>query len=159
MDKPSAPDRATEIAASLAALVFVVAVAVTALEVVLRYVFGAPTIWAHEATIFLCAVGYLLGGVYTMHRDDHIRITVVYERMPPRLRRAVDLLNAAIVLAFLAALAWAAAIAGWRAVVGWETTGSAWNPPIPALITPLIAVAAVLMMPYLLRNLRARRKR
>jgi TRAP-type C4-dicarboxylate transport system permease small subunit len=155
LNPPAAAD-ATERSAAWVSLVFYAAVAVTAIEVVLRYVFGRPTIWAHEATVMLCAIGYLAGGIYAMHRDDHIRISFLYDRLPPAWRRFVDCLNTMVVIAFLLALAASASIAGWRALWGWETTGSAWDPPIPALITPLTAVVAVAMIPYALRNLHRR---
>src|SRR5687767_6561644 len=103
---------ATERSAMWVSLVFYAAVAVTAVEVVLRYVFGRPTIWAHEATVMLCAIGYLAGGIYAMHRDDHIRITFLYDRLPPRWRRFIDYVNTGVVIAFLVALAWSASIAG-----------------------------------------------
>lgn len=159
MNEPRNIARLTEAVALVASLVFVIAVIATAYEVGARYLFGRPTVWAHEATIFLCAIGYLAGGVYTMVRDDHIRITVLHERLPLRWRRAVDVFNMLVSLAFLLALAWSATIAGSRALAGWETTGSAWNPPIPALVTPLIAICAIAMIPFLLLNLRTRLRR
>ena len=40
----------------------VFAMAILIQEVILRYVFNAPTIWAHETTIFLCGVAFVYGG-------------------------------------------------------------------------------------------------
>ena len=59
-------------------------------EVVLRYLFNAPTIWAHETTIFLCGLAFLYGGLYCTARDRHIRVVLIYDSLPPRMRRAFD---------------------------------------------------------------------
>ena len=56
--------------------VYLVAVAVITYEVVARYFFNAPTIWAHESTIALTAIGFVFGGAYTMQRRGHIAITI-----------------------------------------------------------------------------------
>ena len=34
-------------------------------EVVLRYGFNSPTIWAHETTVFLCATAFVYGGQFS----------------------------------------------------------------------------------------------
>ena len=48
-------------------------------EVVLRYVFNSPTIWAHETTIFLCGIAFVYGGLYCAARDSHIRVVLIYD--------------------------------------------------------------------------------
>ena len=48
-------------------------------EVVLRYVFNAPTIWAHETTIFLCGIAFIYGGLYCSAQDKHIRVVLIYD--------------------------------------------------------------------------------
>ncbi|MFD1342436.1 TRAP transporter small permease subunit [Litorisediminicola beolgyonensis] len=108
-------------------------------EVVLRYVFNAPTIWAHETTIFLCGAAFVYGGLYCAARDRHIRVVLIYDILPPRLRRAFDIAISLISAAASGTFAWAA----WQMVkraafapdgsVRLERSGSAWDPIYPGL--------------------------
>ena len=58
---------------------FLVAVIISVFEVVSDWVFDAPTIWEHDLTITLCSTCFLLGGAFAMQRQEHIRITVLYD--------------------------------------------------------------------------------
>lgn len=44
----------------------------------LRYFFNAPTLWAFEAVMAVCAAGWVLSGPYVTMRNSHIAITAVY---------------------------------------------------------------------------------
>ena len=44
------------------AWVFLIAVALTAWEVLMRYVFKSPTIWVHDLVITLSALAFIFGG-------------------------------------------------------------------------------------------------
>lgn len=135
------------------AWLYLVAVFVTAYEVVMRYLFNAPTDWAFELTILLCGIGYLLAGGFVTQKEAHIAITSLRQLAPPRLRHALDLFANLVGLVAMAGLAWAAWRPGVRAVTIVERTGSAWNSPAPAIIKPLIFVAAVLVFLQLAANL------
>ena len=65
-------DRLNTLLGEWLAWLYLVAVAITAYEVVMRYIFNAPTTWAFELTVLLCAIGYLFGGGYvtTLVRGD-----------------------------------------------------------------------------------------
>ena len=90
------------------AWVFLIAVALTAWEVLMRYVFNSPTIWVHDLVIALSALAFIFGGAYSLQRAEHIRISTLYDRMPPLWRRGCDLLNALAIIVFMAAFGWAA---------------------------------------------------
>lgn len=118
-------------------LVLVAAFQVT-YEVVVRYVFNAPTNWGLEMTIFLCLTLYLIGGAYTELQGAHIRIDFLYGRFTPRIKAIV---NCAVVapLFFISCgvLVWAGGEWTWRAWVGGLTSASGWNPilwPVRLLI-------------------------
>jgi len=101
-------------------------------EVVARYVFTAPTIWAYELAYLLTGSGWMLGMAYALARGAHIRIDVVYLALSPRKRALVDL--AGYVLLLLPFLVWVTSTLDDRAIHAFqsgERTGqSAWNPPI-----------------------------
>ena len=120
-------------------------------EVVLRYVFGRPTIWAHETTVFLCAISFVYGGLLCTARDRHIRVVLVYDMLPPGARRAADILISIICALSSGAFAWAAwqmvKRAAWRPDGSFhlETSGSAWNPAFPGILKILLMVALGVM--------------
>lgn len=133
------------------ALGIVAAAAILMSEVVLRYVFGAPTIWAHETAVMLCALAFLFGGLLCVSQDRHIRVTILHDLLPARLRRGLD---AAVAIGSAAAaciFAWASWLVVERAVwtpggeIRLERSGSAWNPPIPAMLKIFLCVILVLM--------------
>lgn len=135
------------------AWVYLGAVLATAYEVVMRYLFNAPTTWAFEATVLLCAIGYLVSGGFVTQREAHIAITSVHELMPPRLRWWTTTLAHLTGLLAMAGLAWGAWRPAMTALRVGERTGSAWNPPSPMIIKPLIVAAAVLIVLQLVAHL------
>lgn len=121
-------------------------------EVFLRYVFNRPTIWAHETTVFLCGAAFIFGGLYCTCRNSHIRVVLLYDHFPPRLRRIADILISLVSALASGFFAYAAYHMVTRAVVTpsgdirLETTGSAWSPPTPALIKIFILMVMVLLV-------------
>ena len=59
-------------------------------EIVMRYVFNAPTSWAHETTIFIVGMAFIFGGLYCVARNQHIRVVLVYDYVPASIRRVLD---------------------------------------------------------------------
>jgi TRAP-type C4-dicarboxylate transport system permease small subunit len=129
-----------------------IAFAVSVYEVIARYVFDSPTFWAHETTTFLIAAIFLVGGPIALARDRHIRVRMVYDAVSPAARRWLDVANSIIAMIFFAGLGYAGWIMAWKAThtpggeIHFEGTGTAWNPPTPALLKILILVCVVLML-------------
>jgi TRAP-type mannitol/chloroaromatic compound transport system permease small subunit len=132
---------------------YLAAVLITSYEVVMRYLFAAPTSWAFELTILLCAICYLLSGGYVTAQRRHIAITAIFDLTPPRAQWWLELAGILTGIAAMGILAWAAWGPGLRALRLVERTGSAFNSPSPAIIKPLIAVGAALIVLQLLAHL------
>lgn len=120
-------------------------------EVVLRYVFNSPTMWAHETTIFLSGVAFVYGGLYCAARDRHIRVVLIYDALSPRLRRVFDIVISLINAAASAMFAWAAWLMVERAIFmpdgsfRLERSGSAWDPVYPGLSKILLFLVLSVM--------------
>lgn len=129
-----------------------VAFLVSVYEVISRYVFDSPTYWAHETTTFLIAVIFLVGGPIALARDKHIRVRMIYDAVSPKGRRWLDIVNSIIAMIFFCGLGYAALSMSWKATHSptgdfrLEGTGTAWNPPTPALIKITILICVVLML-------------
>lgn len=120
-------------------------------EVVLRYVFNAPTIWAHETVIFLCGIAFVYGGLYCCAQDRHIRVVLIYDAIPPRIKRILDVIISIICAAASAMFAWAAWLMVERAAFRpdgtfrLERTGSAWDPVYPGLLKVFLLIVLTVM--------------
>lgn len=137
--------RVARVAGDAASYVFLVIALISAYEVVMRYAVGLPTIWVHELSIALAATCFVIGGPYVHQTRQHITISFLYDRLPPRARMWVRLSCSVLTLVFLAALTYAATVQGWQALRYYETTGTALNWPIPAYLKTLFAICAALM--------------
>lgn len=60
-------------------------------EVVARYVFNAPTIWAYDMTFMLYGTFFMIGAAFTLQRKGHIRTDSYYGEWSPRRQAWVDL--------------------------------------------------------------------
>jgi TRAP-type mannitol/chloroaromatic compound transport system permease small subunit len=132
---------------------YLVCAVITVYEVVMRYVFGAPTAWAFEMVMALCATAWLLSVGYVTRHKRHIGITVLYVMAPPRVQWWMDLF--AMVMAFLAAsiLAYACYGPAKNALGYIERSGSAFNSPEPVILKTLLVVAATLYAVQQLSNI------
>jgi TRAP-type C4-dicarboxylate transport system permease small subunit len=146
-------DRLNRLLGERLCYLYLAAVAITSYEVVMRYVFNAPTSWAFELTILLCAICYLLSGGFVTAQRKHIAITSLYDLMPARVRWWLDVLAMLTGILAMGLLVWSAWRPAVQAVRVVERTGSAWNSPSPAIIKPLIAVGALLIVLQLLVQL------
>jgi TRAP-type mannitol/chloroaromatic compound transport system permease small subunit len=59
-------------------------------EVVARYFFNAPTIWAYDMTSFLYGAFFMLGAAYTLLKKGHIRTDSFYSGWSVRTQGWVD---------------------------------------------------------------------
>jgi TRAP-type C4-dicarboxylate transport system permease small subunit len=73
-------------------------------DVVLRYFFNAPTVWAGEVASFLTIAVVFLGLAQNMRLGDHIRIDVFTSLLPARAQLVLDVLAHAIAIVFAVVL-------------------------------------------------------
>jgi TRAP-type mannitol/chloroaromatic compound transport system permease small subunit len=66
--------------------------------VMLRYAFGTGSLWMQESTTYLHAAVFMLAAGYTTVHDGQVRVSIYYDRMPPRARAKVDLFGAVFML-------------------------------------------------------------
>ncbi|MEM9632273.1 MAG: TRAP transporter small permease [Pseudomonadota bacterium] len=125
-------------------------------EVLLRYLFNAPTIWAHETTIFLCGAAFIYGGLYCTARNRHIRVVLIYDALPGSVRRVFDIVISLICALASGTFAWAAWLMVQRAAFRpdgsfrLERSGSAWDPVFPGTIKVfLLIILSVMAVQFL----------
>ena len=73
-------------------------VLITFLVVVLRYGFNIGFIWMQESVRFMYAAVFLLCAGYTLLKDKHVRVDVLYLNLSERSKAIVDLLGSVFLL-------------------------------------------------------------
>ena len=118
--------------------------AVLAWEVVSRYAFGQPTVWAHGYTQRIFASYFILIGAYTLLRDGHVRVDILLHGRSPRVRALFDLLNYGFLFIWCAALTYE----GWHffqeALLWNEKDDSALGHPLWPIKMCLFIAAALI---------------
>ena len=59
-------------------------------EVVMRYVFNAPTVWAFDMMVQMYGALFLMAGPYALAQDAHVRGDVLYRLLPVRWQARID---------------------------------------------------------------------
>lgn len=70
----------------------------TCLIVLLRYQFDIGSVALQEVVIYLHSLVFMLGIAYTLKRDAHVRVDLLYSRLGERWRALVDLLGTLLFL-------------------------------------------------------------
>ena len=76
-------------------------VAINGVNVVARYFFGSPFSWAEELMLFLMILAVFSGTIAVTWYNQHIRIEMVVDRLPPRFRGVVRVLAAVASIAII----------------------------------------------------------
>ncbi len=126
---------------------------VTLWEVVARYVFDAPTSWAFEVVMVLCATAWMLSVGYVTSHRRHIGITVFYLMATDDTRWWLDLLGMAVGVFALYMLATDALSRALESIDIVERYGSAFNSPQPMMLKTALVAGAILYLAQLLTNL------
>ncbi|NVK02213.1 MAG: TRAP transporter small permease [Oceanospirillaceae bacterium] len=122
-------------------------------EVVLRYLFSAPTLWANELSLWMASFIFLFAGQYAMQQRSHIRIYVIYDLMPRWMQKTSDVISCFLIVFFAFALVWGNYADAMRRWLRMETFGTAWDPPIPGVVKPAILIIIVLVAIQAISNL------
>ncbi|MGF1624930.1 MAG: TRAP transporter small permease subunit, partial [Alphaproteobacteria bacterium] len=146
-------DRITIVISRIAMYITGILVAIMFYEVVVRYLFEKPTLWANELSMWLAGIIYLFAGLYVMQQRGHIRIFILYDAVSRPMQRLFDLISTLLIVAFAGAVIWGSFGDAWQKLVTWEREGTAWNPPIPATMKPLLLVVIVLIALQAVSNL------
>ena len=153
VDLRSAFDRLSLFLGRVTMLLIAILVAVMFFEVVMRYVLERPTLWANELSLWIAGFVFLLAGLYSMQQRNHIRIFLLYDVLPRPLQRACDVVSTALIVVFALALVWGGYGEAHDKFLRWETFGTAFDPPIPATVKPMILLTVLLVAAQAVVNL------
>jgi TRAP-type mannitol/chloroaromatic compound transport system permease small subunit len=136
-------DSASEWSGRMSAWLIIILMGALTYEVVARYLFRAPTIWAYDMTYMLYGTLFMMGAAYTLREGAHVRTDLLYRKLSERQQGILDaVLYTAFFLPALVFFIMASAdIAGESWTRRERSLLSIWRPPI----YPFKAVVPVAM--------------
>ncbi|MBY6084023.1 TRAP transporter small permease [Ruegeria arenilitoris] len=123
-------------------------------EVFMRYILEKPTEWANEMTLWFASFVFLMSGYYAMQQRSHIRIFLLYDAVPRWLQRVFDTISTILIVMFAFFLVYGSYQQVFvNKLYKWELYGSAFNPPIPATLQPMVLIVITLVAMQAVLNL------
>ena len=123
-------------------------------EVFLRYVLERPTLWANELTLWIAGFVFLFSGLYAMQQRCHIRIFLLYDAVPRWIQHAFDVISVLLLVIFAFFLVYGSFYQVFVVkFYKWEMFGTAFDPPIPATVQPMILITVTLIAVQAVINL------
>jgi TRAP-type mannitol/chloroaromatic compound transport system permease small subunit len=86
-------DRFTGVTGKLIAMSMLFLVLTISYEVVMRYGFGAPTVWVYESSFMVNGAAFMLGCGYALYKGAHVRTDIYWENFSERTKGIVDMIS------------------------------------------------------------------
>ncbi|MDD4859643.1 MAG: TRAP transporter small permease subunit [Dehalococcoidales bacterium] len=123
-------DNISEKTGIIGALLVIPLMLIVFVDVVLRYIFNSPLVWAWDINVQLSGLVVILGMSYTLRYGGHIIIDVFVMKLSPRGRAIMDICTSPLFFAAIAGLTWRAVLSAVNAIVTGERYSSFFRPPL-----------------------------
>ena len=120
-------------------------IAILLYEVTMRYLFGNPTIWAHETSQHMFGAYAMMSGAYILLKRQHIRIDILYDHLSSRAKAGVDLFTYLLFFLFIGVIMTFGWQMAWHSLKISEISNTTFHPLLyPVKLT--IPIGAFLML-------------
>lgn len=117
-------------------------------EVIARYGFNSPTVWAYDLAYMLYGTLFMLGAAYTLRHNGHIRTDMLYERWSPKKQGWINVISYLFLffpgMIFFLISGTSAAIHSWSILE--KSDLSPWRPPLYPFKTVIPLTAFLLIL-------------
>ena len=120
----------SEIAGYLSALALILATLAMMHGVLTRYLFGRPTVWQTEVSIYLLVFVTFVGAAYGLKHHAHVGVDLLVERLPLRAQLVTRVVTAVLALGVVVVVIWTSYGTWWEAVEGGFTSPTALRAPL-----------------------------
>ena len=139
-------DTVSEWSGKVFSMIILIITGLLMFEITMRYIFNAPTIWAHETCQHLFAGYSILAGAYVLLYYAHVKVDVVYARFSPRRRAIIDSVTYLFFFIFVGLMLWHGIGMAAHSVRLNEVSFSPFAPPIwPLKLTIPIGAFLILL--------------
>ena len=115
-------------------------------DVILRYVFNMPTLWAWDVNVQIQAAIVVLGGGYALLHKGHVSVDILVSKLSTRKRALLDSIMYIFLVGGLAVLLWRVSISCQYALQIKEHWTSTWAPIVyPLKVLIVIGVGTLLL--------------
>jgi len=144
-------DKVNETVGNVVSFAVLFIMLIQVMDVVLRYVFRSPTIWAWDVNGQLFTATAILAGGYALQHRTHVSMDILYSRVHPRVQRVFDAISVPLVLMAFAIVIWKGGEMGWTA---WSTgaRGRSYFSPILWPVRSTLFVGGVLIFLQAISN-------
>lgn len=123
-------DAISEWTGKCAAYIILPGIIILAWEVISRYAFNHPTMWAHGSSQRLFAVYYIIGGAYVLRYKDHVGVDIIYNRFSLRTKAGLDLITGLAFFTFCGVLLWQGLGFAITSIIQLEPDDTPWRAPV-----------------------------
>jgi len=107
-------DRTNNLLAYLAGAILLFAVISVTTDVVLRYFFNKPLMWAVEINENNLLYITFLATAWVLTREGHVKVELVLNRLSPRAQNLMGLITSALGIIVCLVITWHGALVTWR---------------------------------------------
>ncbi|MGB1209309.1 MAG: TRAP transporter small permease subunit, partial [Paracoccaceae bacterium] len=101
---------------------------------------------ANELTLWIAGFVFLCSGLYAMQQRCHIRIFLLYDAVPRWMQRLFDTISTLLICVFAFFLVFGSYKQVFvNKLYRWETFGTAFDPPLPATLQPMVLIVVTLV--------------
>lgn len=123
---------------------------VVAYDVLMRYLFRSPTIWAYEVALHIYSTCFLMAGAWVLKMDAHIRVDVIYLRFTSRLKSIINLFSLWVLMGIMSFIVIRYGID--YLIMSYQSSEVCSGSPLRELLWPL---RSVLVLSFILLYLQA----
>ena len=123
-------------------------------EVVSRYFFDNPSMWAHGTTQRLFATYYILSGAYLLRHNKHVTVDIIYSRFSVRTKAIFNLIGSICFFTFCGVLLWKGTDFAWTSLRQFEPCETPWRAPLYPVKMMLPLGALLILMQGLAKFIR-----
>ena len=137
-------DALNEWSGRIAACLIIPMLLIVTYDVIMRYLFNRPTVWAWDINVQLLGVSVALGGGYTLLHNGHIGVDVLVEGLGRRKKAIIDLITSIFFFIGIGVLVREAGRVAWASVRTKEVDFTYFAPPVYPLKV-IIAIGFLLL--------------
>jgi len=123
-------DRVNELTGKTISYLIVPLTVIVVIEVMMRYAFDAPTLWAWDVNMYLGGLMLILGAGYAHLYKSHVSVEFLLEKWRPKNKILLELILSPFILLPLVVLFWYGWDAAWQSWKINEHHTSLWEPPL-----------------------------
>jgi TRAP-type mannitol/chloroaromatic compound transport system permease small subunit len=99
-------------------------------EALVRYAFNSPTNWSVELSSFMFGAYFILGGAYTLLRDEHVRMDALYGKFSVKKRAIFDIITFTLLAIYMIVFIIGGANSSLYSLKHNHHSASMWGPPL-----------------------------